>query len=85
MSQVFMTFANKGLVEFSITADHHTPQRRLKVDYQVHTLGDSEAVLREFRQAISEALTSVVTYENANQFVLLPVQPDDFGFEVMAG
>lgn len=85
MSQVFMTHANKGLVEFSVIPEPNAYQRRLKVAYQVHTLGDTEAVRREFQQALAEALTSVIAHEDPDQFVLVSVQPDDFGYEMLAG
>ncbi len=89
MSQVFMTLANKGLVEFSVTQDRRRDQRIIRVSYRVYTPCDADAVRWEFRRAIAAALGYVVDDEEQanglNCLSLVPAQPDEWTSEIMAG
>ena len=89
MSQVFMTVANKGLVEFSIMTDVPRDSRLLRVDYKVYTPADPDAVRTEFRQVIGQALGYIVSDEQQenglNRMCLVPAQINDLTIETLAG
>lgn len=89
MSQVFMTLVNKGLVEFSVIEDRRRDQPMIRVNYRVYTPCDADAVRWEFRRAIAAALGYVVDDEaqanGLNCLSLVPIQPDEWTTEIMAG